>query len=553
MGPMNESVLDPALSVKAPPLPMYPIASVLHLSYLAPITQIPRSRLGSGPRVANAADRTRPRPERSIAMLWRRLLSARAWWAAGLLAITCSVIALGDDTPTAPKPAPRAVRPTATGVKVSTPAPKVSASRASTTVTSAARPETETVRVLDGQRAGVLKVEARGQGRDHVAITVQNTSSKRLNVIFPPGLVAANVVGQRAGGGGGGGQSMGLGSIDNQGNAFGQFQRPAAAGNGAGLHSVGNDPVSASRGVVTVPPGKSIQVVSSSACLNFGLATPTSRDRLTLMDVNDYSNDSRVRKALRSLSTYGTSQGVAQAALWNICNGLSFATMSEHLGQPFNMSELALATRFVEAVDTTASDDLVDVSTLTEGRLFVRVVGEGKLAGQANRLGRALDGKTVLGLKVRSIAANDTVAALAPALLLNVVISAGPSGETKGRVAVNYTALSNDQWTTIGRASFREGSEPSILDADDFARSLDHAVSSALVTVKPYRRGTGVTTLRVENKLPFTIDSVLIKASNASGSSARSFIGLGVGPGRSSLAPIEAASGSIDRVVLNGL
>ncbi len=48
-----------------------------------------------------------------------------------------------------------------------------------------------------------------------------------------------------------------------------------------------------------------------------------------LMDVDDYTKDPRVRTALRSLATYGTSHGVAQAVMWNVCNDLPFQTMLE--------------------------------------------------------------------------------------------------------------------------------------------------------------------------------------------------------------------------------
>src|SRR5947209_2080925 len=116
-------------------------------------------------------------------MLWRHLCLARAWSAAGLL--TCSMVA-----------APAAAEP-------AEPIPSADA-------------VTETVGVLEARRAGDLAVEVRGQGQDRVRIALRNTSSKRLNVVLPPGLVASNAAGQGRGGAGGGGfQSMGLGSVSN--------------------------------------------------------------------------------------------------------------------------------------------------------------------------------------------------------------------------------------------------------------------------------------------------------------------------------------------------
>ena len=67
------------------------------------------------------------------------------------------------------------------------------------------------------------------------------------------------------------------------------------------------------------------------------------------------------------------------------------------------------------------------------------------------------------------------------------------------------------------------------------------------------RRSTGSTTLRIENRLPFTVANLTIKAGNSTGAPLLSLSGLGVGPGRSGLTTIPAANGSVDRVELNGL
>ena len=82
---------------------------------------------------------------------------------------------------------------------------------------------------------------------------------------------------------------------------------------------------------------------------------------------------------------------------------------------------------------------------------------------------------------------------------------------------------------------------------------LDRAVSSAFVSAKVAKRSSNSTTLKIENRLPFTLSNVSIKAGNSAGSPLVTLTGLGVGPGRSGLATIPAANGSVDRVGLNGL
>ena len=105
-------------------------------------------------------------------MLWRHLCLVRAITAAGLLTFsTLSASAAGE--PEEPIPGSDA--------------------------------QAETVKVLEAEKAGTLAVEVRGQGQDRVRVTLKNTSTRRLNVVLPPGLVASSSIGQGAAGGGGGG------------------------------------------------------------------------------------------------------------------------------------------------------------------------------------------------------------------------------------------------------------------------------------------------------------------------------------------------------------
>ena len=80
---------------------------------------------------------------------------------------------------------------------------------------------TETVDLLQASKSGDLTVVARGHGQDQVRMTIRNTTNRRLNVIIPPGIVAASKVAQPGGGGGGRGlQSIGLGSVTNREGAY---------------------------------------------------------------------------------------------------------------------------------------------------------------------------------------------------------------------------------------------------------------------------------------------------------------------------------------------
>jgi len=403
---------------------------------------------------------------------------------------------------------------------------------------------TATVDLLKASKVGELSVVARGQGQDRVRLTIRNTSSQRLNVILPAGLVASAAAGQ---GQGRGLQSMGLGMFSNRPGSFGQFR---GSGGDEGLQSVALDDSSLDSSI-TVPAGESLDVTVTAVCLNFGLPTPTPRDRFTLVDVADYSTDSRVRKSLRSLCQLGTSQGVAQVVMWRVCNDLTFEAMAAQAGKVINEPEIALAARFIEALDETTGADLVDARALTEGRVFVKIQGEGALAGDAERLNEQVEKCRLLGLPVRIVDHGELPSAPA-ALFIKVVLTDGKTGETRGRVVVSSSSTAN-QWAPLGKARFQDTRPVDVLDGKAMSQIMDRAIGAAFVTVKPARRTVGSTTLKVDNHLPFTLATVAVKAGNLAGAPTVPFHGLGVGPARSALLPIQAATATIERVELNGL
>ena len=463
------------------------------------------------------------------AMLWRHLCLARACSAAGLVSAT---LFLGGSIATAQTT-------TATPVRSEPSAPPVEV-------------VTETVDLLKASKSGDLAVAAHGQGQDRVRMTIRNTTNRRLNVIIPPGMVAASKVAQAGGaaGGGRGMQSIGLGSVTNREGAFGEFQGEAAV---AGLRSVPPTTDAATRSVA-VPARETVDVSVPGVCLNYGLPAPTPRDTLVLMDVDTYTTDPRIRKALRSLATLGTSHGVAQAVMWRLCNDLSFEMMIEQsAGKVMNVHEIALASRFVETLEESKATDLVEQAALMESRIFVQVEGEGALARDARRLQGQLEGLHVLGMPLRVVETETIPASSAPALALKVILTEAKTGETRGRIVVNACSEPN-AWSPFGKVAFRENTSISVLDGPTLSKSIDRALAGAFVTIKPARRALGSTTLKLENRLPFTISNVVVRAGNSSGAPSVPFQGVGVGPARSTLLPIQAANASlVEHVELNGL
>jgi hypothetical protein len=462
------------------------------------------------------------------AMLWRHLCLVRAGLAAGLVG---GLTLIGASIATAQTKTPTAADPESASSPVAV--------------------TTETVNLLTASKAGDIDVAARGQGQERVHLSIKNRSTRRLNVIVPPGMVAASTVSQGAGGRGGGGglQSMGLGSAANRDGAFGEFQ---VAGSPAGLQSIGIAD-EARTGLITVPVGETVELNIPAVCLNFGWATPTPRDKFKLMDVEEYSPNPRVRKALRSLATYGTSLGVAQAVMWRVCSDLPFEAMAEQAGKVINLHEIALAGRFVEALDSSSTGDLVDLAALRDSRVFVQVRGEESLGIEARRLAGQLDGLRVLGLPLQVVESEEPPAALAPAVFLRVLVTDAKNGESRFAMVVNSCSGPN-AWLPLGKVSFRDNSSISDLDGQALVKAIDRAIAGSFVTVKPARRTLGTTTLKVENRLPFTISNLVVRAGTSSGAPQVPFEGVGVGPARSALLPIQAATASlVEKIEINGL
>ncbi|WP_068421482.1 hypothetical protein [Planctomyces sp. SH-PL62] len=452
-------------------------------------------------------------------MPWRRLHLIRALAAAGLAS---SLMFVGS--------------PGATARPIDEVEPSTAPSEATAT---------ETVDLLKAAKAGDLNVTARGQGQDKVRLSIQNNSGKRLNVIVPPGLVASSGVAQR--GGGGGFQSMGLGMITNRPGSFGRFQ-----GSGApGFRSMPVD--GAGQPSVAVPVGESLDVTVPAVCLNYGVDAPSPRDQFTLMDVEDYTEDVRIRKALRSLALLGTSQGVAQASMWRICDDVPFETMSSRDAKFLNDYEIALASRFVDAVDSAGAEDLVNPALLTEGRVFVQVEGEGAaVQGEAQRLADKLAGLRLFNLPIQVVRDDELPTAKAPAVLIKVALSESQAGETIGRLQVGCT-LQDDQWRPLGKSAFKDSSSMAVLDSQTLVRLMEQELVARFVTVKPARRTATSTTLRIENRLPFTLSALTVRAGTSAGSPIVPFEAVGIGPARSTMLPIQAAQAQIAGVDLNGL
>ena len=401
--------------------------------------------------------------------------------------------------------------------------------------------ETQTVTILDAAKSGDLAVTVRGAGESHVKFTIENKSGKRLNVVIPPGLVAASSAGQ-------GFQSMGLGVPTDHLGGFGAFR--SGQGGKAGFRSITASAPAAEPEGVAISPGQTLDLPLPSVCLNYGLPTPSAKNVFRLMSVEEFTPDARVRRALTSLATLGTSQTVAQVVMWHVANGMTFDQIGRQTVVAMNSAELAQAARFVEALDG-SSGDVVDPAYFQQGRILVRVQGDGSTAKDARRLASELSGVRLMGLPIAIV---DDASDLEPrpgTLFLNLALVGSRPGLTAARVGVR-TASATGQWQNLGGIdNLRFGSAASDLTGEALASDLGRALARSYVSVSVVRRTATGTTFKVVNRLPMTIAHATLKAGKA-GDPVR-IDDLGIAPARSATASLPAASAAIDSVELNGL
>jgi hypothetical protein len=83
--------------------------------------------------------------------------------------------------------------------------------------------------------------------------------------------------------------------------------------------------------------------------------------------------------------------------------------------------------------------------------------------------------------------------------------------------------------------------------------AIDSALTSTFVSTRVVRRSPGSSTVRIDNRLPFTIAHATMRTGRETNVGHILLDGIGVGPGRSATATIPAHLGRVEHVTLNGL
>ncbi len=370
---------------------------------------------------------------------------------------------------------------------------------------------TRAVGLLEGRDTGLLEVQARAEVEDRIRVTIRNVTRQRLAVAWPPTLAAIPTMG--------GGQARILGDPGNAPGAFGAFGEPRT---------------------VAVPPRLAIDLTVPALTLAFRPPAPNPTSDWRLAGVQEVSPNLLALKALSTISRVGTSRGVAQAVVWKAFDRADFEAIARQGWTPLNLDEVALARGFLARLDVTP-EPVGDA--LIRDRLTFALDGPDAAEAEGRRLAESLDGHRLLGFLARERRPDATPDV--PKLHLDIALR---HGGRSGGVTVRY-APPGGPWRRLAPIGDRSEVAAPDPDGPDSAEALDRALASAFVSVRPARHVPGLTWLRVENRLPWTLDRLVVEANGAP----VQFGPLGIGPGRQGSAPIQAPRALVGRVVLNGL
>lgn len=224
--------------------------------------------------------------------------------------------------------------------------------------------------LFSAESEGLVEIRFIPNDSRSAQVILKNTTGKPLSLQLPPAFAAVPVLGQMGGmgmgmggmGGGGMGGMGGMGGGQGMGGGFGNQGMNGMGGGGMGaMGGMGGMPAG---GAFSIPPEKSKVVKVTTVCLEHGKKEPSSRMAYKLVPLDTFSTEPTLRVLLEGLGRGEMGQKVAQAATWNVANGLSWEQLAakkiDRLGRPddawFTRAELLAAhARVAAAVEQAAA------------------------------------------------------------------------------------------------------------------------------------------------------------------------------------------------------
>ena len=192
-------------------------------------------------------------------------------------------------------------------------------------------------------------------------VIIKNKTDKPLSIKLPEAFAGVPVLAQFGGGGGGlGGGGLGGGGGGLGGGGGGQGLGGGLGGGGGGVGGGGfgggggGFGGGGGGGFFNVAAERVGKIKAACVCLEHGKPDPTPRMKYKIVPLDTFTKDQKVIEVCKMLGRGEIPQNSAQAAAWNLANGMSWQELasknrveSKYLGNQkfFSRLELALAVR----------------------------------------------------------------------------------------------------------------------------------------------------------------------------------------------------------------
>jgi hypothetical protein len=195
----------------------------------------------------------------------------------------------------------------------------------------------EAVEMFEAIDNGDIEVIIKTKSSANSNMMFTNKSNRPLAIRVPPAFAAVPVMGQALGGGGGG-LGGGGGGFGGGGGGFGGGGGNQGVGGGGGFGGggggfggggggLGGGGGGRGGGIFNIPPGRVGKININTVCLEYGKADPRPRMEYKVVPIEELTTDPKVHEMIRMLANDEVTQNVAQAAVWNAANGLSWEFM----------------------------------------------------------------------------------------------------------------------------------------------------------------------------------------------------------------------------------
>jgi hypothetical protein len=201
-------------------------------------------------------------------------------------------------------------------------------------------PNDATVELFQGVQDGQIGVKVIPKSEKQINVLIENKTDKPLNVKLPEAFAAVPVLAQIGNAGVGGNNNLNNSTNQGLGGGFG----------GGGFGGGG-------MGMFNVLPEKVGKIEVTTVCLEHDKSAPTARVPYELKPVEQFTDKPAVHELCKMFGAGRVPQRIAQAAAWNLNNGMSWQRLAAKqiryangATQPyFSPQEIMLAARVATA------------------------------------------------------------------------------------------------------------------------------------------------------------------------------------------------------------